>query len=84
MRLNRLEVERLNALDENKVRIECSVCEDPNDIVLKINRDNEFRCERCKSLNTVKLSISNFQKTEILGGVITEDVVSQLKTSQNG
>ncbi len=84
LRLNSLEVERLNALDENRVRIECSVCKDPNDVTVKVAKDNEFRCEKCKSLNTVKVSVSNFQKTEIFDGVLTEDVVNQLKTVKNG
>jgi len=84
LRLNALEVQRLNVLDENRIRIECSVCKDPNDVVIKVAEDNDFRCEKCKSLNTVKVSISNFQKTEIFDGVITEDLVNQLKTVKNG
>ena len=84
MYINRLEVQRLNAIDENKVRIKCAVCEDPNDVVIKVGKSNEFRCERCKSLNSVSVSISNFQKTEIPSDtVITEDTVNKLKEKLN-
>jgi phage FluMu protein Com len=83
MRLNRLEVERLNALDENKVLINCAVCKDPNEVIIKVGQENEFRCERCKSLNSVKVSVSNYQKTEFVDGIITEDVIDKIKATNS-
>jgi len=84
MHINRLEIQRLNAIDENRVRIKCAVCEEPNDVVVKIGQTNEFRCERCKSLNNVSVAINNFQKTEIApDSVITEDTVNKLKEKLN-
>jgi phage FluMu protein Com len=84
MHINRLEVQRLNAIDENRVRIKCAVCGEPHDIIVKVGQTNEFRCERCKSLNTVTVSVSNFQKTEIApDSVITEDTVNKLKEKLN-
>lgn len=84
MRLNRLEVERLNALDENRVLINCAVCKDPNDIIVKVGEENEFRCEKCKSLNSVKVSVSNYQKTEFVDGILTEDVIDKIKMNNSG
>jgi hypothetical protein len=79
MQINRLEVERLNKIDENRVRIKCSVCKELNDVIIDIKGENEFRCIKCGSLNSVSVAISNFQKTEFLDGVITEDIVKKLK-----
>lgn len=85
MRLNKLEIDRLNAIDENRVRIACAVCDDPNDIVIKVGDVNEFRCSKCKSLNTVNVKISNYQKTEIFpDGVITEAFIEKMKDKNNG
>lgn len=81
MQLNRLEVARLNALDENRVRIKCAVCGEPNDVVIKIGEQNEFRCVKCKSLNGISINIDNYQKTEIptTNGILTEDVIKKLE-----
>lgn len=84
MHINRMEVERLNAIDQNKAKIECAVCGEPNEAFIKINENNEFRCERCKSLNSINVTISNYQKTEMLdNGIITEDVVNTLKNERD-
>lgn len=82
LQTNKLEVQRLNALDENRVTVKCAVCGEPHDIVIKVGGVNEFRCEKCKSLNKVEVSISNYQKTEILEGLITEDIVNEIKRKQ--
>lgn len=83
LKTNQLEVARLNALDENRVTINCAVCDEPHDVVIKVGEVNEFRCEKCKSLNKIDISISNYQKTEILDGIITEDFVKELKEKQD-
>jgi phage FluMu protein Com len=81
MQLNKLEVSRLNAIDQNRVRIKCAVCHEPNDVIIRVGEENEFRCERCKSLNSISVSIDNFQKTEIptTNGILTEDVIKKIE-----
>lgn len=80
IQVNRLEVERLNAIDRNTARIKCAVCGEINEVVIDINGPNEFRCTKCNSLNSVYVDITNAQKTEIndINGVFTEDSVREL------
>jgi len=78
LKLNRMEIDRLNAMDANKVSMKCSVCNEPHIAVVKWGENNEFRCERCKSLNQIDVNITNHQRTEIVEGLITEDIVQNL------
>lgn len=80
IQINRLEVERLNAIEKNTARIKCVVCGEINEVVIDINAPNEFRCKKCSSLNSVHVQISNAQKTEIndVNGVFTEDSIREL------
>lgn len=83
LRINKLEVDRLNAIDENRVILKCAVCGEPNEVVIKVGKVNEFRCEKCKSLNRINVDISNYQKTEMLDGLITEEIVEKLKAKRD-
>jgi transcription elongation factor Elf1 len=81
MQLNKLEVSRLNAIDENRVRIKCAVCGEYNDVVIRVGQENEFRCVKCNSLNSISVNIENYQKTEIptTNGILTEDIIKKLE-----
>ena len=81
LQINRLEVERINAMEKNNVEINCALCNEINEIVVNVAEINEFRCVKCNSLNTVRTEISNYHKTEIIpnSGIITEDVLNKIK-----
>jgi hypothetical protein len=76
---NRLEVTRLNAMEKNRTTVECAVCKSPNVVDVLINEpNNEFRCEHCQQLNSVYVSIKTAQKTEMVNGIITDELAKRL------
>jgi len=78
LKLNQLEIERLNEIDKNKTVVKCATCKEVNDVLINIkNVDNDFRCVKCNSLNNVIVNIQNFQKTEFYDGIITEESIKE-------
>jgi DNA-directed RNA polymerase subunit RPC12/RpoP len=75
LQINKLKVQRMNAIDKNTATLHCATCGELNSVEININDNNEFVCSRCSSKNKVFVNISNVQKTDILydTNILTEE-----------
>jgi len=81
---NKLIADRENLIHRNTCVVKCAVCDEPHEMELSLALPNEYRCVKCKSLNSVGVSVSNVQKTEIIPeGVITTDILSKISETAN-
>lgn len=82
VQVNKLKVERLNAIDKNIAPIRCAACGDLNDVYINVKYpdNNSFKC-KCGITNSVLISITNAQKTDILydtDGILTEEKIKYM------
>jgi hypothetical protein len=81
---NKLTVLRLNAIGRNRTVLECATCKHPNPVDIQISEtSNGFKCEKCMMTNSVYTTFKVFQKTEIVDGIITDDIAKKLILDKN-
>lgn len=77
VRLRLLEVEAQSLLLEavQKITVNCAYCNEPNNIGVLLNKNNDFNCIKCKQKNAVNMTISTIRVTEM---VDNQEVLNKL------
>ena len=80
--INRLEVERLNAISKNLVQLKCANCQNiQEEEVLFAAKSNQYDCKKCNRQNTVYISIETAQKTILPDNdILTDDIIKKMDT----
>lgn len=78
--INRLEVERLNAISKNTVLLECSNCKHvQEEEILLADKKIEYTCDECKRKNRVYVNIETAQKTILPDNeILTADIIEKM------
>ena len=89
LRINQMEVQRLNSMEKNIVTLPCAICKEQNTTYVHMNTTNDFRCQKCNTLNTISITLNTIQKTEFnQPAILTDEYVMKCikkeEESKNG
>lgn len=79
--VNRLEIERLNAISKNTIPLECSNCQSvQEEEILLSETKREYKCDNCGRMNTVYVTVETAQKTILPDNdILTADVIKKFE-----
>tara|TARA_Y100000310_G_C20375112_1_gene665371 strand:+ start:204 stop:593 length:390 start_codon:yes stop_codon:yes gene_type:complete len=52
--------------EQNRILAECQRCKVMNNVYVTLTDENEFKCEDCDALNTIKIDISTILQTTMI------------------
>ena len=52
--------------EQNRILAECQRCKVMNNVYVTLTDENEFKCEDCDALNTIKIDISTVLQTTMI------------------